>query len=313
MLLLLLSVAGECLAMNSFRRLFTTLLCGVFLSVAVSSVSAVAQQTYVEQLRKESRLPEWANYVCYEDAKNLVSGWFMLVAYKPASDDDLFTSSGDAERFGYERGLTYQEYLSSDTGISPMNMPISPEEYASELKNMLETGKASPKAISLLAAQTVAAQNAVAIAKITRQRAATHPAAEKQLLEDEELQALLDCPDGTKCHNFIDKHPGFISHLFDMGKYHNGGITPKDGFNTYREGNVIYENLFGADIFETPGTGDKATDDKSLSARIQMQDTASGLRFLKSHAFGGSAIGIPVSGRCDLISAPTHVQGANKK
>jgi hypothetical protein len=194
-----------------------------------------------------------------------------------------------------------------------MNMPISPEEYESELKNMFQTGKASANAITLLAAQLMAQQNAVATAKIIRQRAASHPAIEKQLLEDEELQALLDCPDGTKCHNFIDKHPGYISHLLDKDKYRDAGITPKDGFNIYREGNVIYENQFGSDIFETAGTGDKPTDAKILSVRIQMQDTASGLRFVKSHSFGSSGIGIPVSGRCDLISTSSHVRGANQK
>ena len=85
----------------------------------------------------------------------------------------------------------------------------------------------------------------------------------------------------------------------------------KGGFNIYREGNVIYEKAFGSDIFETAGTGDKPADDKILSVRIQMQDTASGLRFLKSHAFGSSGIGIPVSGRCDLIPTPSQVGGAH--
>lgn len=304
------SKEGEYLAMTPFRGLLSTLLTCAWLPVAVLTVPAVAQRAYVEQLRKESRLPEWANYVCYEDAKNMVSGWFMLVAYKSASNDNFFTSASDANRFGYKRGLTYQEYLASETGISAMNMPISPEEYESELKKMFQTGKASASALTLLEAQMVAERNAVAITKMTRQRAANHPSLEKQLLEDEEVQALLDYPDGTKYHGFVDKHPGYISHLLDMDKYHNAGITPKDGFNIYREGNVIYEKAFGSDIFETAGTGDKPTDDKILSVRIQMQDTASGLRFLKSHAFGSSGIGIPVSGRCDLI--PTQSREEKK-
>jgi hypothetical protein len=276
------------------------------LLVFAFSAAAVAQRAYVEQLQKEHRLPEWANYICYEDAKNIDSGWFMLVAYKGAAQDDFFKNASDASRFGYERGLTYQEYLGSDTGIKAMNMPISPEEYESELEKAAQTGKASANALTLLEAQMAAERNAVAIVEKTRQQVANNPTLEKRLLEDEEVQALLDYPEGTKYRIFVKKHPGYISHLLDIQKYHDAGITPKDGFNVYREGNVIYENAFGSDVFETAGTGDKPTDNKILSVRIQMQDTAPGLRFLKSHAFGSSGIGIPVSGKCDLI--PTQPQ-----
>ena len=128
----------------------------ILLPSTLFTAPAVAQRVYTDQLRKEHRLPEWANYVCYEDAKNVASGWFMVVAYKSASDDDFFTSASDANRFGYKRGLTYQEYLASDTGITAMNMPISPDEYASESKEASKPGKASANALTLFEAQMVA-------------------------------------------------------------------------------------------------------------------------------------------------------------
>src|ERR1700693_687175 len=98
----------------------------IFISLIASfafllPLASVAQKTDVEELRKEHRLPEWANYSCYQDARNIQSGWFMLIAYEPANVPDL----KDDHAFGYERGLTYQEYIASDKDIVAINMPAS--------------------------------------------------------------------------------------------------------------------------------------------------------------------------------------------
>ena len=277
----------------------------------VASQPPVKQQAYVEQLRLENRLPDWANYVCYQDAKNFQTGLFMLIGYRPATSDPFFPNdSKGAKEFGYSRGLTYQEYIGSDTDVTPINMPISPEEYAEERSKALQAGPGSLISLELLAmfdAQSVAVNNAIAVTKSTIRGAATYPDIEEPLLKDEEVQALLDAPDGTNYHNYLKNHPGYFEISLIRQKYYDARIIdPPGGFKIYREGNVIFESVFGLGVFEPAASigkigGGEKSGEGGLTTRIEMEDTASGLRFLQSHALGGSAIGIPITGKCDPI------------
>jgi hypothetical protein len=264
-----------------------------------------AQQDHVQELQKESRLPAWANYVCYNDARNIRSGWFMLIGYQPAQRDAFFPNDPKgAKDFGYSRGLTYQEYIASDTGISPINMPISPEDYAEEMPKAMQGQPVSAKTIEMAHGEVVAMDDAIAYAKSTRQAVAEYPALEAKFLKDAEAQALLDAPDGTNFRNFLEGHPGFATQVFYRQKYIDAGMTaPDGGFKVYREGNVAFERDFGSGIFGPAGSL-RSTDEqtKGLATRIQLEDTASGLRFLQSNTIDGSGIGIPITGRCDHIS-----------
>lgn len=277
----------------------------IALLLAVANLSGFAQQGHVQELRKENRLPAWANYVCYNDAKNIQSGWFMLVGYQPAERDAFFPSDPKgAKDFGYSRGLTYQEYIATDTGISPINMPISPEEYAEELPKAMQGQPVSQKTIDMARSEAVAMDNAIAYAKSTRRAVAKYPALEAKFLKDQEAQALLDAPDGTNFQNYLVAHPGFATQVFYRQKYTDAGITaPVGGFRVYREGNVAFERDFGSGIFGPAGSLRSADEPaKGLATRIQMEDTASELRFLQSSTIDGARVGIPITGRCDHIS-----------
>jgi len=263
-----------------------------------------AQQKHVEELRKENRLPAWANYVCYMDANNIQSGWFMLVGYQSTSGDPFFPNDPKgAGDFGYHRGLTYQEYIASETGISPVNMPISPDEFAEEIPKAMKGLPVSEEVIDMVRGELMAMDNSVASAKSLRQKLAADPALETKFLQDPEAQALLDAPDGTNYQSYIKSHPSFPVEMYYRQKYFNAGIvSPVGGFKVYLEGNLAFEHDYGSGVFGPPGSargsGEATT---GLAARIEMDDTSSGLRFLKSNSLNGSGIGIPIGGRCDLI------------
>lgn len=266
---------------------------------------SVAQHPGVEELREEDRLPEWANYVCYEDAKNIQSGWFMIMGYR--SPADAFFK--DAHAFGYTRGLTYQEYMSSNKEITTVNVPISQESVEAEYQADAKTGQISLGVLGLLMVQVTSVENASAIAKAVRKSAA-EVGMEKELLGDEEEQALLDFPNGTNYRRFLAKHHDLPEHYLARQKYLNAGIIdPPGGYRTYPDGNVIFEKGFGSEVFETASAGEKATDDKMLRVRIEIQDVSSGLRFVKSHSLGNSGLGIPIAGKCDLISRSNDDHG----
>jgi len=269
--------------------------------VLLFNLPVLAQRPNVEELQKENRLPEWANHVCYVDSRNIQSGWFMVVAYQSAIGDDQDAKEFDA--FGYERGVTYQEYIGSDKEIAAINMPISPEEYSSQLRAALETKRVSAKALEMLEAQLQSAQNAIAMAKAVRKKAAKYPTIEEELLKDEEERALLDAPDGTNYHNFITNHPEFPEVFLHRQKYYNAGIPspPSGAFTVYREGNLLFEKDFGSDVFETAVTGEASSNAGLLVIRVEMQDTASGLRFVKSQSLRNSGVGIPIAGKCDPL------------
>jgi hypothetical protein len=275
-----------------------------FILLALATLPLSAQQKYVEELHKESRLPVWANYVCYVDANNIQSGWFMLIAYQPTAGDPFFPNDPKgADDFGYHRGLTYQEYIASETGISPMNMPISPDEFAAEIPKAMKGLPVSRAVIDMAEGEIVALNNAIASAKSLRKKLAANPVLESKFLQDPEAQALLDAPDGTNYQSYVQAHPSFAIEFFYHQKYFNAGlVSPVGGFKVYLEGNLAFERDYGSGVFEPP-TSDRGSSEatKGLATRIQMDDTSTGLRFLKSSTLDGSGIGIPIAGRCDPI------------
>ena len=249
-------------------------------------------QTAVDELRTENRLPEWANYLCYQDDKSIISGWLMLVAYQPDGHDFFFERDAKgAKELGYKRGFTFQEYTRGEKEIRPINMPSSSEMLNSEVKAGLESGHISMGAFELLNSRLLAANNAVAIAKEVWdkvKKSGTRDILQKENPMEEEDYALLDGPDRTNFHNYVKKHPEFSEIQLQRQKYYDAGMgVPPDGttFKSYNEGNVIFERDFGSEVFETlDGLGNfpKA---RVVSTRIQMQETSSGLRFLMSHAY----------------------------
>lgn len=273
------------------------------------SLQAMAR-AHVEGLRTESRLPDWSNYVCYEDFHP--TDWFMLIGYQPAISDPWFHDGEKARAFGYSRGLTYQEYIDSDTGVTTINMPMSPEAYNEEMPKVMQGqngGKISLAALQFVGAMMASENNAIALIKNVMQKAGKR-GFEGDLLKDEETLALLDAPYGTNFNNYLDKHPDYLFVLLARQKYYSAGIADAPGgFKVYREGNVIFESYFGSDVFETADAeGNTASKEKSaqsgLAARIEMEETDSALRFVMTHSLRGSGIGIPIAGECDLL--PNH-------
>jgi hypothetical protein len=247
-----------------------------------------AQQ--VEELRRESRLPGWANYVCGIDQIGVHGGPLMLIAYQ---------QNGYISGEGYKRGLTYQEYIISekDTDIRTINMPQSPEQYAQDVAAAARANAAgdtkdvpfSHGSSVLLKAELVALQNLIYRAK----RASKWGLLSPDDLKNEEIQAFLDAPDGTNYRNFINKHPDAFQYWLAEQKYVNSGLIAKQ-VKVYREGNVIYESgQPGFGKFET-SAGSKGI----MDIQIEMTSTPSGLRFTQSYLSG---IGMTTSGACDPI------------
>jgi len=264
----------------------------------------------VEELRKESRLPKWANYVCYEDLKNLQGGFFILIGYTPPAGDPFFRDRQSALKFGYSRALTYQQYVESETGIIATYLPMSPESFEEEMPKVMQSRQISPGALELVNTEIIALHNAIAIAKSTRVIVAGDPTLESDFLKDPEAQALLDAPDGTNYRDYLLSHPGYVEGLLYRQKYYPAGIVePEGGFKVYREGRLIFERDFGLDLFEPAGdlgkiggTGKSAP--RGLVLKMQMQDTESGLRFIYTLSDNGSAVGDPIGGKCDPITEP---------
>lgn len=235
--------------MLSNRRSFSLFLGILFVSQI--TLSAVAQLSRVEKLRQENRLPAWANYVCYMDAKNIDSGWFMLIAYQTPQRDPFFPNGSDAAKsFGYMRGLTYQEYIDSDTGISPINMPPTPTELADALRKAQE-GQAIPRTdIDMFSDELADIHNEIAVAKHTQVMLESNQSAEVTFLKDPLSQALLDAPDGTLFQKYLSSHPDFNTQLLYSQKYLNAGkLSPAGGVKDYLEGNLAFERDYGSGVF----------------------------------------------------------------
>lgn len=254
--------------------------------------SAMADNSNVEALRKEARLPDWANYVCYSDAKGIRSGWFMVIGYSRA--DDLTVRS--AEAFGYARGLTYQEYLASDKDVMPLNMPVSPEDAASAMKQADDTHELPMNVILAGEERIKSLQNAIALVK-----AAARLMTAEQIRQNEPEKALLDAPDGTNFRSYMAQHSFFPQDLQNRQKYYNAGFSPAlaDTVPIFREGNLLFEKDFASGFFETAVPEEMP---QLMRTQIQMQETDSGLRFVMASYIGNSAFGIPRSGKCEAIS-----------
>lgn len=264
----------------------------------------------VEDLQLEGRLPPWANYVCGDDQIGMHGGLIMLMGYQPGGVAVGFKSIEDETRYGYVRGLTYQEYFGIDekiANITTVNMPQSPETYhqnmtalQAAIANHTPNAKISLETLVMMHAMGIAMENASALAK-----SAMHDPQiaqygfDKDLAKDPETVALLDEPDGTNYRNFIAQHPEYFGVWLARQKYLNAGWTPEH-MSAYREGNVIYETGGpGSGTFETAaGMSDSASKDLTF-VRIQMSTTPSGVRYTESHPSG---VGLTINGACDSIA-----------
>lgn len=264
--------------------------------------SAMRAQHNVDELRKENRLADWATYVCYQDTKNLQTGMFTVIGFSSNAGDPFFHDSSEAKAFGYHRALTFQEYLSADTGITTLNVPISPEDFQRSIADAAQSGKIAMNAIDMIGTVFVGLHNAIAITKSRRAFLLKSPGLEATFLKDEEVQALLDAPDGTNFNNFTVSHPDYMASLAHREKYYSAGMSnPRGGFKVYREGHVLFEDDFGSNVFESAGEEGRIGTTSGIGTRIQMEQTASGLRYLESHSIRGSSIGIPITGACIAV------------
>lgn len=258
--------------------------------------SAEYRAQQVKELRLEGRLPGWANYVCGQDQIGISAGIFMLIAYQ---------QSGFSREDGYTRGLTYQEYFGMDEKIpSPLaiNMPESPEDVALE-KAQSERDISEHKPNATVSTQFMIRAH-ISIITAKNQIADTKKALARGFIsdvdmKDEMIRALLDGPEGTNWHNYVDKHPDVWEFWLAQQKYENTGNPLPEDVKVYREGNVIYETGWtGSGTFETTAGMDKAeAKDVPLNVRIQMTPTPSGLRYTQ-----GGNIGMTVNGACDPIA-----------
>jgi hypothetical protein len=121
----------------------------------------------VTELRATKRLPAWANYVCYDDARNHRFEDFSLIAYQPYSK--LSQTEKDAIKLGYTRSITFQWYMVLDPAdIRPMNLPPSPEEFASTAASVHAGSTIDARQYTLLLEHRLSEQNAIALAKAAR-------------------------------------------------------------------------------------------------------------------------------------------------
>jgi hypothetical protein len=259
-------------------------------SVSVAPWTAQYRANQVDELRREDRLPGWANYVCGVDQVG-ARGTFMLIAYQ---------QSGFKAETGYTRGLTYQEYSTDEknANILPVNLPPSPEAYSQDIKAVSAAiaahGDASlPQAsLILLKAQMIAFKNQVADVK--------EAFLSDDAMKDEVIQARFDAPNSTNYHNLVQRHLDAFMFWLAEQKYENAGVIPQS-VKAYREGNVIYETGFpGSGTFETTAGMDEAQSKKFMNVRIQMTSTSSGLRYTQSYPSGVSAT---ENGACDPIGS----------
>jgi hypothetical protein len=264
----------------------------------------------VEELRREGRLPLWTNYICGDDRIGMNGGLIMLMAYQDGGVAVGFRSIEDERRYGYIRGLTYQEYFGTDEKVADVrtvNMPQSPEEYRQNMTaaqaaiaNHTPNATISQDTLVLSNEMSVALNNASAAAK-----SAMHDPKviqygfDKDIAKDPEVKALLDEPDGTNYRNFIAQHQEYFDIWLARQKFHNAGWDP-DNMSIYREGNVIYETGgTGSGTFET-ATGMSKSESRGLTyVRIQMIPTPSGLRYMQSYPSG---VGMTINGACDPIA-----------
>lgn len=256
-------------------------------TVFIFAAFGIGQQSNLQELRRENRLPGWANYICYVDTKGMDQSWFMLVAYAPAKD------FAPAARFGYKRGITFQEYNVFRDGISASNLPASPEEVESALQDYAKKGTAPIGVVVLLQTKIQSFENAVAFAKVVAQRESG-----EELRKDKLTTALLDAPSGTNYHNFLAENPQFPESVLHTQKYLNAGVRIPD-VKPYREGNIIFEKDFGNGLFLTDPENKFKGD--PIRVEIQMQETESGLRFSRRFQRTDS-LGTPFMGRCDPIA-----------
>jgi hypothetical protein len=264
----------------------------------------------VEELRREGRLPLWANYICGEDRVGVTGGLIMLIAYQDGGMAFGFRSIEDERRYGYIRGLTYQEYFGTDDKVADartVNMPQSPEQFRQNMAaahaavaNHTPNATISQETLVLWNQMHIALDNAAAATK-----SAMHDPKlieygfDQDLAKDPEARALLDEPDGTNYHNFIAQHQEYFDVWLARQKFYNAGLDPENK-SIYREGNVIYETGGTASgTFET-ATGMSKPESHGLTyVRIQMISTPSGLRYMQSYPSG---VGMTINGACDPIA-----------
>lgn len=269
----------------------------------------LTKEGFIEQLRKEGKFPEWANYVCFDDTIAPDSGHFILMAYSPA----VASIVEHAIKLGYRRGLTFQEYIGFDDRVVPMNPSPSEQDVERSMKNLAsaDTSDLRQDVLIEIIAQLRAMQNAAAVAK----------AASTVVTEDKRnslMKALLDYPNGANYKVFIRENSAFPHSNYIMQKYANGteGVLTKvlspEQFAP-EDGQVIYENSYGTEQFvtEIEGAVDKVSEAKIIRTGIQMRTSGSQLRFSMFHIVGDSSLGVPNSGKCELITDARAIQSAS--
>jgi S1-C subfamily serine protease len=240
---------------------------------------AVSEAT---EMRNTKRLPGWANYICYEDNKNMVPSTFFLLAYQPY--EDLSDITKDAIKLGYTRSVTFQEYIATTPAdIQPINIPASPEESAAAAQHLRNGARTiGGEIFTLFLEGNISNLNAVALAKAERRDLAAN---------DERTLALIDGPGGTQYKSFLQSNPTFWKYTLYVQKYLNAGIFSHAVVDT--EGHLLFDTK-GTDVFETP---DKAP---LLKYQLTLSNTSSGLRFVYTSSAGDTR-SFPVSGACSLL------------
>lgn len=238
----------------------------------------------VTELRATKRLPAWANYVCYNDDMSLRFEEFSLIAYQPYGK--LSQMEKDAIKLGYIRSITYQWYMVFDPAdIRPMNLPPSPEEFASTAASVHAGSTLDARQYTLLLEHRLSEQNAIALAKAARKDTNA---------SDEQTLALLDGPDGTAYKTFLRSHPDFLTMRLYVQKYINMGIASiPQKIVIYTEGSLLFD-VAGVGSFETPAGA-------SIRERMALSHTDTGLRYVSTSTLNGKPEGIPLAGVCDPL------------